>query len=253
MSTNHTAAAPTRGLLATEARLFAREPGWLFWILLFPSLLLGVLGLVPSFREPDPELGGLRVVDLYVPVVVLLAALMASVQSMPTVLAGYRERGVLRRLRATPVSPAALLRAQVLLHGAAVLLGALLAMTLARVAFDTPLPQQPLGWAAAFVLAVAASLSMGAVVTAAASTLKVAQAVGSAVLFPMMFTAGVWLPVQTMPSLLQQIVLWTPLGASARALGDASAGDWPRLLDLAVTAGWTVALGALALRFFRWD
>ena len=56
MSTNHTAAAPTRGLLATEARLFAREPGWLFWILLFPSLLLGVLGLVPSFREPDPEL-----------------------------------------------------------------------------------------------------------------------------------------------------------------------------------------------------
>ena len=139
MSTTHTAAAPTRGLLATEARLFAREPGWLFWILLFPSLLLGVLGLVPSFREPDPELGGLRVVDLYVPVVVLLAALMASVQSMPTVLAGYRERGVLRRLRATPVSPAALLRAQVLLHGTAVLLGALLAMTLARVAFDTPL------------------------------------------------------------------------------------------------------------------
>ena len=93
---------PRRAALAvlrTEATLFARELGSLFWILLFPTLLLAVLGLVPDFGEPDAALGGQRVIDLYASVVVLLAMIMAALMAMPPVVAGYRESGVLRRLR----------------------------------------------------------------------------------------------------------------------------------------------------------
>jgi ABC-2 type transport system permease protein len=62
-------------VLRTEARLLAREPGSLFWILAFPPLLLVILGAVPAFREPQDGLGGLRVVDTYVPVTVLVGIL----------------------------------------------------------------------------------------------------------------------------------------------------------------------------------
>jgi uncharacterized membrane protein len=57
-------------LTLTEAKLFWRDPtGW-FFALAFPPLLLVILGSVPAFREPDAELGGLRVIDLYVPILV---------------------------------------------------------------------------------------------------------------------------------------------------------------------------------------
>ncbi|MFW6776008.1 ABC transporter permease [Nocardioides sp. CPCC 205120] len=242
-----------RGVTATELRLFVRDPGTTFWILGFPTALLCILGAIPSFREPNADQGGQSVVDLYVPVVVLLTVIVASVQSMPATLSTYREQGILRRLRATPVSPAALLRAQVVLHLSAVAVGAATAVAVARLVLDVPLPQHLAGWLLALVLAAAAAFALGALVSAVAPTARVSQTIGTLVFFPLMFTAGVWLPVQTMPGLLQDVVLLTPLGAAARGLNDAATGSWPQLVDLAVTGGWAVVLTALAVRCFRWE
>ena len=111
-------------VLKSEIRLFRREPGALFWILVFPTLLLVILGSIPSFREADPDFGGLRPVDGYVPVSVLLGLIMAGVQAMPQTLTGYRERGILRRMSTTPVRPAALLSAHMLLFGGAAVVSA---------------------------------------------------------------------------------------------------------------------------------
>ncbi|MFG2958474.1 hypothetical protein ACGF5O_32740 [Streptomyces sp. NPDC048291] len=58
-------------VLRTEFRLFGREPGAVFWVFLFPTLLLVILGSIPSFRGADKSLSGLRPVDAYVPVAVL--------------------------------------------------------------------------------------------------------------------------------------------------------------------------------------
>ncbi|GAA2510556.1 ABC transporter permease [Streptomyces thermolineatus] len=240
-------------VLRAEARLFAREPGAWFWIVLFPTALLTVLGLVPAFREPSKDLGGLRVIDLYVPVALLLSTITAGVQSMPNVLTGYRERGILRRLSTTPARPVALLLSQVVLHGAAVLVSAVLALAVGRLAFGVALPRQPLGYAVAFVLAALAALATGTVIAALSRTVKIAAAFGTIVFFPTMFSAGVWAPVQTMPQTLQTIVQATPLGAAARALGQAAAGDWPDWTLLGVSALWAVVLIAVSARWFRWE
>jgi ABC-2 type transport system permease protein len=243
----------TAAVVRTEARLFSRELGSVFWIIAFPTLLVCVLGLVPPFREDDPGLGGQSVVDLYVAVAVLLSMIMASIQAMPAVLGGYRERGILRRLRATPVSPHALLGAQVALHAAATVVSATLTLVVARIVFGTPLPTHLPGYVVAFVLALASAMSVGAAVTALSPNAKVATVVGSVVFFPAMFTAGVWLPVQTMPSMLQTIVLYTPFGAAARALNDALVGSFPEPRDLAVMGVWSVVLWVASARMFRWQ
>jgi ABC-2 type transport system permease protein len=224
-------------VLRTEARLFAREPGSLF----------------PSFREASDDIGGRRVIDLYVPIAVLLAMITAGLQAMPPILTGYRERGILRRMSTTPVRPYALLTAQLLLHGAAAVVSAVLAMAVGRIAFDVPLPGQLAGYALALLLTVACALALGATVCAVSRTQKIATAVGSVVFFPSMFTAGVWLPVQTMPGTLQRVVEFTPLGAASQALDRAAAGDWPAWIHLGVTALWTVLLTAAAVRWFRWE
>lgn len=247
------ATGPLTAVLRAEARLFLREPGSLFWILGFPAVLLTILGLIPSFREDDEALGGRSVIDLYVPVAVLLSMIMAGLQAMPPVLTGYRERGILRRMSATPVRPSALLAAQIVLHGAASLGSALLVIAVGRTAFGVPLPEQAAGYLLALVLAVVCVLALGATICALSRTAKIATAVGSVVYLLMMFTAGVWVPVQTMPGLLRGIVECTPLGAASQALDQAASGSWPDWTHLAVMVVWTAALGVGSTRLFRWE
>ncbi|MER7516349.1 ABC transporter permease [Streptomyces sp. NPDC126499] len=242
-----------RALLRTETRLMLREPGTLFWVLVFPALLLVILGLVPSFREPSADLGGRRVIDLYVPVSVLLALITAGIQAMPPVLAGYRERGILRRLSTTPVRPGALLGAQLTLHGAGALLSALLVVVTGRLAYGVALPGNVPAYLLALLLATAGGLALGAAVCAVSRTQKVATAVGTAVYFPAMFTAGVWVPVQVMPDTLRRIVEFSPYGAASRALDAAAGGAWPDASALGVTALWAVLLTGVAVRWFRWE
>ena len=240
-------------VLRTELRLFRREPGALFWILLFPTLLLVILGSIPGFRHHDADLGGLRTIDVYVPVAVLLGMIVGALQSMPQNLTGYRERGILRRMSATPVRPTALLSAQMVVYGAAALVSALLALIVGRLAFDVRLPKQPGGYLLALLLAILAALALGAVVSSLSRTTKIAGAVGSAVFFPMMFCAGVWIPVNAMPDVMARIVGYTPFGAAAEALNRAAAGNWPGWTHLGVLVAWTVVLTAGASRWFRWE
>ncbi|MFF9143426.1 ABC transporter permease [Streptomyces sp. NPDC014861] len=252
-STTTAPASATRAVLRTEVRLFAREPGSLFWVMVSPTLLLSIVGLIPAMREVSPELGGRRVIDLYVPISVLFALIVAGLQAMPPVLAGYRERGILRRMSATPVRPVALLTAQLVLHAAAALISALLVITVGRAAFGVALPGNLPGYLAALLLAVAGALALGAAVCAISRTQKIATAVGMAVFFPAMFTAGIYVPVQAMPDTLRRIVEFAPYGAASRALDEAARGGWPSLLAVGVMASWAVALTAVAIRRFRWE
>jgi ABC-2 type transport system permease protein len=240
-------------VLKAEIRLFRREPGGIFWMLFFPTLLLAILGSIPSFRETDPNLGGLRPVDAYVPVAVLLGLIVGGLQGLPPTIAGYRENGILRRMSTTPVRPSALLSAQMLVTGGAALLSALVTLAVGRLAFDVTLPEQPFGYLLALLLALGACLALGALLAALSRTTKIATALGSTALFPAMFCAGVWLPVEAMPEVLADIVGWTPFGAAAQALNDAAAGDWPGWTHLGVLAAWTVLLTAAASRWFRWE
>ncbi|MEU2069875.1 ABC transporter permease [Streptomyces anulatus] len=244
---------PATAVLIAETRLFLREPGNLFWIFVFPSVLLVILGFVPAFKEAQDDLGGRRVIDLYVPISILLAMITAGIQAMPPILSAYRERGILRRMSATPVRPSALLGAQILLHGAACLASALLVTTVGRIAYGVALPEHLPGYLLALLLAVAAVLTLGSMICALSRTTKAATAIGTGAYLVMMFSAGVWLPVQTMPDALRRIVEITPLGAASQALEQAASGSWPGWIHLLVLALWTAALGVAAARLFRWQ
>ncbi len=262
MSATTTAPAPTaaprrarpgRAVLAAETRLFLREPFSLFWIAAFPTVLLVIIGLVPGFREADQGVAGLRVVDLYVPISVLLAVIMAAVQTLPTVLSTYRETKVLRRVATTPARPWHLLAAQVVLHGAAVLVSAVLVVGTGRIAYGVPLPGAPVPWVLTLLLALLATLAAGCLVGGVVSSVRTAAVVGTAVFVPSMFTAGVYVPVTVFSGWLADVVALTPLGASAFAMDAAARGGWPDPVHLLVVAAWAVVLGALAARCFRWE
>jgi len=241
-------------MIKTETRIFAREPMAIFWPLVFPALLLVVRGFVlPGAREPSPDLGGARLVDLYTPVVLAFALITLGTSTLPVILATYRERGVLRRLSTTPVHPRRMVVSQLVVHLLVGTAGTVLALVAASTVFGVALPGSVLGFALAFALGAAAHFAIGVLLGAVAPTVSVSQGIGMALYFPLLFFAGVYFPRQVMPEALARISDLTPSGAVVQAFSDSFAGVIPTTSSLLVMAAYAVAFGAAAIRLFRWE
>jgi ABC-2 type transport system permease protein len=240
-----------RNLVRTETLLLVREVVPLAWGVGFPIVLLTIMGLVSHGAEAS--LGGISLVASYVPVLIAFSVSTFALQGLPAVLAGYRERGILRRLNATPVGAGRLLGAQVAVNLTVAVLDAVLVLAVGRLAFGVALPGQAGGFILALILTCAAMLSLGLLIASLATTGRVAGAAGTMLFLPLMFFAGLWMPQATMPAGLRTVGDYTPLGAAVSALQHSMAGQWPSNVGLAVLAGYAVVLGLAAWRFFRWE
>ncbi|UZN02824.1 ABC transporter permease [Cellulomonas sp. S1-8] len=240
-----------------EARLFVRDPSVLFFALGFPALLLTVLGLVmPWADEPydaeDPLLSKVTAITGYTPIVLSLAVATVALSTFPAVVATYRQRGVLRRLSTTPVGPARLLVAQVVVNLVALVAAALLAVGSGLVVLGISMPADPLTVALAFLLAVLAAFALGSLVAALAPTAAAANGWGMTLYFVSLFFAGVWLPLPLMPDVVQTIAGYTPLGAATQAMTAAWVGQPFPTGEMLVMAAWAVIATPIAVRLFRW-
>lgn len=244
---------PLSRLTLTETKLFFREPAGVFFALAFPLILLVVLGLVPAMREHDAALGGLRGIDIYAPIVVVMALTMFSVSALPQQFATYRDKGVLRRMRTTPVRPVMMLGAQLLMGTIMSVTVMAAALVIGRSAFDVSVPRLLPAYLVGYLLCALAMFAIGLLVASLAPSGKGAGAIGTMLFFPLLFFAGLWVPRAVMSDVFRRISDFTPLGAGVQSLQDAAAGHWPQLLHLAVMLGWTIVAGGLAARYFRWE
>ncbi|MEU4423563.1 ABC transporter permease [Actinoplanes sp. NPDC024001] len=240
-------------LTATETRLFLREPIVVFFAVAFAPILLIILGLIPSMREPVADLGGVRMIDVYLPIVVAMGIALFALSGLSQLFASYREKGVLRRLRTTPVKPATMISAQLLMATIMSIITLIVMLAIGKAAFDVDLPGQIPGYLITYLLVALAMFAIGLLVAALAPSSRSASAVGSLVFFPLIFFAGLWLPRAAMNDTLRTISDLTPLGAGVQALQDATGGQWPQAMHLVVLLAWIIAAGALAARYFRWE
>lgn len=241
-----------RTATGTEARLMLREPLLLFFGLAFPTLLLIILGLVPALSEPAPQFGGIRFIDYFAPSIIVLTLAMIALQGMANVLATYREQGVLRRLSVTPVSPAVVLIAQLIVNVVIAVTSTVLVVVVGRLAFDVPLPQHLLGFVAAFLVGITALYGIGMVIAAVSPTARVAQGLATMVYLVVIFFGGVMLPRFLLPDVIVRLGAYVPPGV--QPLLDAWMGAAPpEGLHLFIMAGIAVVASAAAARLFRWE
>jgi ABC-2 type transport system permease protein len=250
------AAARSSGLFKltlTELKLLSRERVRMALPVAIPLLLIIILGNIGSLRVPRAIYGGESFIDLYTTIMVVFGLALLALTNMPMMLADYRERGVLRRLQTTPIGAVRVLTAQLAADLVVAVGMVVLILTVARIGFAVPLPRQPGAFVLTTLLAAFALLAVGLLVAAVAPTGRVARGIGALLFYPMMFFAGLWLPIPNMPAVLQHISHATPLGAAVPALTAAAGGSWPTALQMAAMAGWTAAFGLAAARFFRWE
>ncbi|MGC5617452.1 ABC transporter permease [Georgenia sp. Z1491] len=257
--------APRRGaprglaaLVRSELVLFSRDPGSVFFALLFPTVLAVGLGFaLPGMRDPIESPGsvydGALVIAMFMPVIMATAIAAPALTTLPSYVAGYRERGVLRRLAATPMRPHGILIAQVVVNVIAFVAAAALALGLSAIVFDLEPVRQPLLLVAAFLLGAAATFGIGLLIAALAAKASTANGLGMLAYFPLLFFAGLWTPGPIMPDIVESIARFTPLGAASQAMTEAWFGTDVPWLQLGVMVAYVAVLYPLASRLFRWS
>lgn len=243
---------PAMAMIRSEGKLLLRNPGVVLWTAILPVVAAIVLGAIPATRTPTSYLGGSSFFSVYQPVLVLFVIGLLAIQAMPDVLTRYRELGVLKRLRTTPVSPALLLIAQMVLI-MAVSIGCVLLMVVLPPIFGAPWPTNIVAFLLSFLLGAWAFLGVGMVIASLFRNSKVAAGFGTLLFFVLQFFAGLWIQRPAMPTWMRQISDFTPSGAASAALADSSAGHWPQLLHIGVMIAWGIAASLVAVRTFKWE
>jgi len=236
-----------------ETKIFSREPMGFVATLVMPLVLFILLGRAFGINRP------LAAPDVDVPfnVAILAAVLIAlsAVQSLTAIISIYREGGILKRLRATPLSPVTIMGAQVVVKLAFTVISLALLMLAGRRLFPGVMRVNVFSFTVAVVLSTFSILSLGFVIASLVPTARFAQPVGAAVLYPMLAVSGLFFPVDKLPRALRALAYLFPTTHAVALLngvwdGTGWGAHWVNVAALLLLF---VAYTALSTRVFRWE
>ena len=239
-----------------EIRIFLREPLGAVGTFV-PVVVFLVLGRVTEYMiaRGGPETaaavarGSATRPDL--PVLAAMLIALNAVLSLVSVISIYREGGILKRLRATPLRPQTILTAQVLvkLFFTAVTVALMLLAGRRYIPPDTHLPM--VSFSIALLVSTLSILSIGFLIASLVPTARLAQPVAAFILYPMVGVSGLVVPLSALPSPLRHL----PLTYAVSLLHGISHGDaWLQHVgDLAALALYFVVFIVISARVFRWE
>ena len=243
---------PFAKLTITELKLYFREPVGLFFTLAFPLVLLLVFGSAYG-NDPLPMYGGFGSVDVSIPGYIGLMIGTAGLIGLPIGLATYREQGILRRFRAAPVQPLLILMAQVVVNLLLVLIGMTMLIVVGVLLFDLQLPADMAGVLIASMFAGIAFSAVSFVIAGLVSSARVAQAVGMAILLPMLFLAGSAMPREALPEGMQRIGDFLPLTYVVELVKGLWQGHGWNMSSVVVLTAILVLGLVVSTKTFRWE
>ncbi len=239
-----------------ETKIFLREPLGAIGTIVVPVLIFVVLGRMGVGRSAS---GSASVGSLFgaggVPVLVSILIANSAVVSLVAIISIYREGGILKRLRATPLRPVTILSAHVVVKLALTAVTMLLMMLVGR-RYYTAGPDVPLlAFGAALLLSTWSMLSIGFVIASIVPTARFAQPICAAILYPMIALSGLFVPVASLPRVLRAVAGMLPMTYAVSLLEGIWRGDgW--VAHAGDVAGLFVIFficSAIASKVFRWE
>jgi ABC-2 type transport system permease protein len=238
-----------------ETKIFVREPLGVLGTVGVPVLVFVVLARTLGSRVGGGGGGVTRTFSLDLPILAALLMAASAVMSLVTIVAIYREGGILKRLRATPLRPATILLAHVLvkLLFTMLTLGALVLAGRRYVPAGIEAPW--VSFALALLVSTFSILSLGFVIASLVPTARFAQPVAALLVYPMLGLSGLFGPVDALPPLLRGFALLQPFTYAVSLLRGVWRGEgWmAHLGDLAALSIIFVVCAAVASKVFRWE
>lgn len=238
-----------------DQRMFWRNVPSVFFSLALPLIFLFIFATV--FGDSRYERLGVTLDNYYVPGIISLGIVSATLLNVAISVTVQREQGILKRLRGTPLPTRVFVAGRA---GSAIVNAYLIAAVIALAGFlvygvDISLGRL-LGAAIVCGVAAASFCCLGFALSAVIPNQDAAPAVTNAIVLPLYFISGVFFPVDNAPEWLTKVAELFPVRHLTVAMLDVYSPQATGLgfawKDLAVIAAWGVLGLILAMRYFRW-
>jgi ABC-2 type transport system permease protein len=241
-------------LVSVNLKLYLREPITAFFTLGFPIMLVLIFGAIYG-NQPTPLFGGYGSMDVSMPGYTALILGAVGFMTVAINTSSYRDMGILRRFRATPLRPLTYILADVTTNLVMTLLGMIGVVLVGWLLYRVRFEGQPVSVVLAVILSALAMFAIGYVIASLAPTARTAQVISMVIFYPMMFLSGAGMPLEILPPTIRRIADFLPLTYVAKLLRGLWFGEtWgDHLLEVAVLGGILVVCTALAARLFRWE
>jgi ABC-2 type transport system permease protein len=229
-----------------------RNRATLFWNLGFPIFLL----LIYSAIFGHNQVSGVDYMTWVVPGVIVFNILAYGLLSSSTVMVELRQKGVLRRLQASPIPARQLVGSYLTVNILVCTLQAVLILVFSMLVFRTSLTLSSalLGFPLV-VVGVVTCVALGQVISGVAPTVGVAVIIGQIANFSQMFITDMIMPIEMMPEWLQKVAPYLPAYAVVQLVRPplVSGSLGPELGPNLLVAGlYALVAGLLAALLFRW-
>jgi ABC-2 type transport system permease protein len=238
-----------------EIKIFLREPMGAIGSILIPVLVFLGVGRFLGGRLPQNALAASGFLRVGLPVLASVLIALSSVLSLVTIISIYREGGILRRLRATPLRPQTILTAHVLVKLALTLATMALMVLAGKRYYPATIDFPIFGFAMALLISTWSILSIGFLIASIVPTARFAQPIGGIILYPMLGLSGLFVPLEVLPPALHVVARILPLTYAVSLLQGIWKGEaWSAHIgDVAALVLVFVICIALSAKVFRWE
>lgn len=240
-------------LTEVEFKLFLREPTAFFFTLIFPIILLVVFGSAFG-NQPLPN--NLKVIDYQIPGLIAMVIASVGLMGISIVMAEYRETGIFKRLKTTPLSPSFILISQVIVNFIVISISSLLLLGVASLIFKIKFLVNILNFLIAFSLSFITFFSLGFMLSGLFRTARSVQAAGMILFFPMLFLSGAAMPIENIPNkILQKLAEINPLTYVVDILTETWLGGNlnEHLTPFIILIIITILFIFISIKTFRWE
>ncbi|WDV46647.1 ABC transporter permease [Clostridiaceae bacterium M8S5] len=241
-------------MIKVEFKCFVRNIISMFFVILFPVLLLLVFGEMYG-NKPNALFNGRGSVDILVPSYIGMIVAITGIMSLPLMVSSYREKKILKRFKATPMSPFHLLVSQIIVNIVMTIIGIILLIIVAKLKYNLHFDGNILSVLCAFFITVICIFSIGFLIASVVNNTKTASAVSNIVYFPMLFLTGATIPLETMPNTMKSISKFLPLTHAIKLLKGAWFGESLSNYqsEILILLGFTVVLSVASVKLFKWE
>ncbi|TCO50270.1 ABC-2 type transport system permease protein [Kribbella antiqua] len=239
-------------------KVFWRSPSSVFFAFVLPIMFLIIF--VTVFGNQRMELADGELVrgsTYYLPAIVTLGLIQSTFANQAVSLTASRERGLLKRLRTTPLPTSTFMAGRLITSAAAAILLVVVLTAIGRFVYGVAVPTTTI--AAGLLALVVGTFTFSALAFAVSTAIPSQDAavpITNAVTLPLYFISGVFIPQELIPSGVREVAQVFPVkrlyDAFLTVFDPATSGAGLELTDLGIVAAWGLAATTVAISTFRW-
>ena len=237
-----------------EIKLFLREPIGAFFTLVFPLMMLFLFGGIYG-NEPSDIFNGQGTVDISIPAYTAMIIATTGLLGLVITVASYRENGILRRLRTTPINAITILAAQVVVLFLMTVIGMAFLILAGKLVYHMNFSGNVFHVFLGFTLSCMSFFAIGFVLAGLMPTARTAQIVGMVILYPMLFLSGAGFPRELLPDTIQKISTFLPLTYVVNLLRGLWVGETfdQHIVNVGVLIGILIIGVLISILTFHWE